>query len=858
MLPTLALTVGLAFPAEPLVPVSFPRAVDLVGTTVPADAWPPPVPEMPWPPAAGADAVLVGKWSAPLDRRLAWLAVAWTVLGDADATKPVASLTLKYADGRTFTEDVRLGSQITRLDAPATGPATPAVPLGPGRGLSLHLVRNPYPDASVASVSIDARQPSARIALLSVATTAGAPPFPVAPADAAPAGFPFAWGPTSAPSPQPAAWAVSGPAGAQGFVGMRDGHLAFANGGRVRFWGVNLLNAASLPPKDVAPGFADHLAGAGVNLVRIHHVDSPFAGLVRKDRKAGESPFDAEALDRLDFFVAELKKRGVYVLLEVATQRTFTEVDGVTGADPRVPGGHKLLPMFLPDWGDAYEAWTRAWLGRTNPYTGLRYADDPVVAMVELGNEHSLLVTWMSGGVEKLSAEHRAALTERWNAWLRARYGSDAAIAKAWTGSVNPGLQPGETLGSVRREPSTQMFFANWPEQRVRDMLEFHAELDRAFYARTARVVRELGYRVPLAATVTFHNPLLSEILADYDVVDTHIEWDRAQPSRNDALLGDPRAQNLLEGLGEAQPGRAFMVSEVSHSWPNDQTAEGPLAWATLASLQDWDALVWLNYANGPYDPTPDKVNGPAELRSTTTSWAQSAVASALFRSGALAPAAGSFTTWRSPEAVRTSLATGDNPNFPETRDVRFVLAHRLRDAYGPGPVSAPVPGAPGTQVGWWVEAATLVIDTDAVQAVVGRHDRAALLGRGEGAGPTRARGLEPRLDGFAAVSLVALDGQPLAKGGVALLTVAGSTVNDGMLRNGSGTTLLWGGDAPTRVTRPSGSVRFTWPTKPVVRPVAPDGTRGAPVPVVADGKGAWSLDMGTAGPTLWWEVASK
>lgn len=852
-MPTLLIAAALA--SAPFSPIAIERNADLIGTTIPADVWPPALAEMPWPAAADApDAMVVRAWSTPLDRRFEWLLVAWSVLGEADSARPVGSLTLTWADGRTLAEDLRVGTQISRLDAAATAANTPILPLGEGRGLSLHVVRNPRPDVPVATLAIKSGMPSARLAVFAVATAEGPLPFPVASIDPVPAGFLFPWGPLSPAAPQPEPTRVVGPAGAHGFVTVRDGHLAFQNGGRVRFWGVNLLNAASLPPTDVAGAFADHLAGAGVNLVRIHHVDSNFAGLVPAARRKGDPLFDPEALDRLDRFVSELGKRGIYVLLEIATQRALTAADGVQGADARIPNGHKLLPMFDPAWGDALEAWARAWLGRTNPYTGLRYADDPTVAMVELGNEHSLVATWLSGGLEKLPAAHRAVLQARWNDFLRRRYGTDEAIAAAWKGSVNEGLTPGESLGSIRREPVSQAFFDNWPEARVRDLAAFHMELEEAFFTRMGAVVRELGYRVPIIGTVTFHQPALAELLRRYDVIDNHFEWD-AGSSRNDSIVSSPRTQSMVEYLDDAQLDRPFIVSEISHAYPNDQAAEGPLVWATLASVQDWDALVWLHYANGPWDPAPNRVAGGFDLRGMVTSWAQSAVASAVFRSAVVPPAPGLWVNWRSPEAVRDALVAGDRPSFPETRDIGFVLSHRLREAYGPTAPPPGFPGTPGAEVGWWVEAGLLVLDTESAQAVVGRHDRAEAAGRGEGAGPTHARFLEAKLDGFAAVSLVSVDGGALSRGGPAVLTVAGRTLNDGSLRTGGGTTLLAWGGAPAQVVRPAGYVRFAWPARPIVRAVAPDGTRGDPLPVRRDGKGWWRLEL--VDPTLWWEITS-
>src|SRR4051812_46702013 len=69
------------------------------------------------------------------------------------------------------------------------------------------------------------------------------------------------------------------PAGKDGPIAIKDGHLVKPDGSRFRIWGVNLTGwtrgGTLLPPKDQAEAWAQALARVGVNCVRMHFLDLP-------------------------------------------------------------------------------------------------------------------------------------------------------------------------------------------------------------------------------------------------------------------------------------------------------------------------------------------------------------------------------------------------------------------------------------------------------------------------------------------------------------------------------------------------------------------------------------------------------
>lgn len=67
------------------------------------------------------------------------------------------------------------------------------------------------------------------------------------------------------------------PAGRDGFIRVKDGHLVKPDGQRFRIWGVNLTGwsqgSTMLPPTNAAPVWAAELARFGISCVRFHFLD---------------------------------------------------------------------------------------------------------------------------------------------------------------------------------------------------------------------------------------------------------------------------------------------------------------------------------------------------------------------------------------------------------------------------------------------------------------------------------------------------------------------------------------------------------------------------------------------------------
>ena len=563
-------------------------------------------------------------------------------------------------------------------------------------------------------------------------------------------------------------------------------------------------------------------------------------------------------LDRLDRFFAALKAEGHHVYLETWTMRGFRKEEGLP-APEGLAVGHKYASMIWPEYLAAKKEWVKALYGRVNPYTGLRYADDPAVALFEIANEDSLVVAWSGGNLEKLPKVHRDRLDVLWGAWLRAKYKNDGQIEAAWKGGSRAGLQLGETLSldSIAREPSARARTELYPQARSADLVSFYSSLEAAHHAEMARFLREeLGFRAPLVCNTSFGVPAADALLAACDVIDLHVYWDPIGESNvffDHAFVERPMHGRLLERLSWCQADKPCTMSELGHTWPNRYGQEAPLVWASLLARQDLDAVMWFTYSHGAWEPTIDGPGGALDLSGRFTSWAQMPAAAALCRGGLVAPVARRFVRWWSPDALWRDLAEPPGLWIDAQVSWSAVLDAVLRTSFAPSPPPLQASAASPRPVRWWPDQGRYVVDTPTLQAVAGRSVN-PILDRQQGSPDPAA--LRVMIAEHAAVSLVAADGLPLGTSRHAYLTVAGRTERAGTLRSVGGPGSLTLGKGPALVERLTGYIQVKWAGRPTAYALLPTGERRERI-AVSGRDGWWTLEVGKL-DTLWVELVGR
>ncbi len=209
-----------------------------------------------------------------------------------------------------------------------------------------------------------------------------------------------------APGPAGPGGPQSGPAASSAYVAVKDGRFMLA--GRPHYFaGANFwqgMNLAVDGPSGDRPRLLrelDRLRGLGIaNLRVMASSEGPNTEPYRTVPALMTSPgeYDGSVLDGLDFLLAEMGKRGMRAVMVL---NNFWQWSG--GMAQYVSWHEKTAIPYPGDYEKfisyaarfyAYpecQAWFRDHIamvvGRTNPYTGLKYRDDPAVFSWELGNE---------------------------------------------------------------------------------------------------------------------------------------------------------------------------------------------------------------------------------------------------------------------------------------------------------------------------------------------------------------------------------------------------------------------------------------------------------------------------------------
>jgi len=219
-------------------------------------------------------------------------------------------------------------------------------------------------------------------------------------------------------------------------VVARDGHFyrAGRDGKRVRIWGVNLCFGACFPTHADAKRVAKRLGAFGINSVRFHHMD--YQNFPRGIWDAKDPmKLSPEALDRLDYFIDQLARKGIWSNINLHVSRSHTRYLKLPS-----PGAalkfDKIVDIFTPQLIDAQRKFARDLLTHTNKYRKVTYAGDPAVAFVEITNEDSFFMWGGESKVRGLPAFYAKILAGKYNAWLTKRYGTTAKLKGAWSGGA--------------------------------------------------------------------------------------------------------------------------------------------------------------------------------------------------------------------------------------------------------------------------------------------------------------------------------------------------------------------------------------------------------------------------------------
>jgi len=415
---------------------------------------------------------------------------------------------------------------------------------------------------------------------------------------------------------------LDAPAGKNGFLQTGpNGKFSWSDGRRAKFWGVNISNKSVWTTHDTIDHVVDVLARAGANMVRFEAIDS-FGALLDVDGSDSTRKLDRRKLATLDYWTSKLRERGIYYYFDLLDFRQFKPGDGVPEYQ-QLGRAAKPYAFFDRRLIDLQKEYARQLLTHKNPHTGLRYVDDPALALVEICNEHGLF--FKAEMLDSLVEPYGAQLRQLWNRWLLQQYGSRDGIRTVWgqLGGMDA-LQPSEDPGSYSvglplftpalppdpAAPQGQPAFVDVRRApaRLRDGVRFLYEMQRGYFSEMKAALRDLGLKVPVTGVVSNEMvPDVASAAAECDFTSENYyadhptfagkEWqgsyffNDANPLRNSSPY--MVAPWLAALRWENKP---VVVREWATVWPNHYRAIAIPEIAAYASLQDLDAVLLFGY----------------------------------------------------------------------------------------------------------------------------------------------------------------------------------------------------------------------------------------------------------------------
>jgi hypothetical protein len=385
-----------------------------------------------------------------------------------------------------------------------------------------------------------------------------------------------------------------GPAGNMGRVIARpDGQFAFEKDLQTprRFYGINLCVDAQYLSHADSERLADRLARLGYNSVRFHHYERD---LVSGQKKTTE--LNPERIDQLDYLVAALAKRGIYMTTDLYVSRPVPKKEIGLDGDGLVGMDHfKILVPVHPGAWENWKQFSRSLLNHVNPYTHFRYADDPSLALVSLINE---------GNFGNFFADLRRVpeWQKAWNQWLSQHYPQRKTLLEAWDGKLADAEDPARN--SVEFPPN--LFNSG---KRERDCVLFLSETDREMTRRMIQFLREeIKTRVLITNTNSWTNHTTNQATRTlYDYVDDHFYVDHPEFLVKDWQLPS-RCSNTSPIVDGAPGGRdrcftrifnkPFVITEYNYSGPGRFRGVGGILTGAMGALQGWSGIWRFAYSH--------------------------------------------------------------------------------------------------------------------------------------------------------------------------------------------------------------------------------------------------------------------
>jgi hypothetical protein len=584
------------------------------------------------------------------------------------------------------------------------------------------------------------------------------------------------------------------------------------------------------------------------------------AGLIDGSRDDSRT-MNPEQLDRLDYLVYQLKLNGIYSNFNLNVGRVYKSGDGVR--DYNLIGVAKAVTYFDPRLVELQKEYAKQLLTHQNPYTKTSYADEPAIAIVEIVNENSVLEfwqrDWFRGNLTPdgprlqldLTPYHKKLLTTLYNAWLAKTYpaatlASIRSAAHVAAGQDVPILQRAEfdTAPSVR-------FYAEG---------NFYMHLEASFLDEMRDYIRKDLHVKSLIVGTADHTYFVSNLplvhtTSRYDIVDAHIYWwppSQASHRGQTPMVNDPLHSTAVKLTRSNVAGKPFTVSEVNEPFPGDYEAEGIPLLAAYGAFHDWDGIFIYAFEPKLGDSWKPVIGDHFDISEDPVKIAQMPVGAMLFLRHDVAAARQTIERTYSATQVNESMRLQQSevpyytPGFPLSLPLEHGSRIKCFDCT-PTPKFTDTPSNPIVsdthQLSWLLSPktgnGTVTIDTERTNALIGfvKENNA------------QTTHLTADVENpFCAITLSALDDQPLSRSASMLLTATSRAENTGMAWDEHRFNVTAWGTAPTRIEVIKGYLLLKSIEGALAVQVTPLDGAGRPLPTVQGrllAEGEWEIQIG-------------
>ena len=401
---------------------------------------------------------------------------------------------------------------------------------------------------------------------------------------------------------------LDAPAGKNGFT-ERLGDKFILSGTRkeIKFWGTNLSDKDLFLEHADAEKMADRIAQMGFNIVRIHKFDTSYLeNVIRINPLTNKPELDEEQMDKLCYFLAALKESGIYRDINLYFDQKIYDRDDVDYHDTAemFPAGYWNQSLI-----DVQNGFAKDILGYTNPYTGLRIADDPALALVDMVNERTIYAEEL----EKLGRYYDE-LNTKFTAWLKNRYTDRDALKSAWEYTPNwwfgTGLQEDEDpwadgkpvkVMDVNKE-GTKICRGRATAGRCADTNKFLCEVESSYYTQRREYLKNtVGVKCPITGGTVFSSNQIETnyALTKTDFISNHVYWSgcsgyvtESGKTFNGYSQLDSSSFGIIGYTSKTRIyGIPYTLDEWNHGNPSAYTAEGPFLASAYSRLNNLNAF---------------------------------------------------------------------------------------------------------------------------------------------------------------------------------------------------------------------------------------------------------------------------